>query len=609
MSINIENLRILWLDDGQCILFNSQLKRVSKIYPAKVGKMVEALCKGMDFDVAAKEMGVLPQDCETAKYLIYHIGGGVKVAAPIPLNRPCFYRTLVLAPSAMCNLRCVYCSGDAGERSNDKMDWSMAKAAIDYFFANCFDTGPYTLQFHGAGEPMTAPDIVKKSVEYARQIAMQKKQPLFTRISTNGIMTEEQAIWLAQNMNHISLSIDGLPEVHNVQRPLKNGGNSYDTVIRSLSIFRRTGALKRINMVVTNNGLEHMEEHLRHIYSLCGSVALRILPMEFCGRCEKTNQIPVDRRYFNQKLPDIIKIANELGIQVLTAAEQMDYCTEHYCQACGYAMCVTPSGDVSTCVEAMSKDEKGIDEFFIGTYDRKSQTFLIDWNKVATLRKRNYASLESCQDCAFRTNCAGNCPMRAARKHGTIFSISEEACEMTKKVLTEELLKLATTKKQIACSGTEMKPSTKDINAVAMPHTKNGTINAVAVPHCQNETISLSLLEMQQLSRKVFAGFAPLESRTWGIEAAGLELMKQVGDLTKLLMGMEHYYLPSRIAEPAYSPSKERIGDELADILHWIFYIADYYGISLENAFLQARQAELTYIQHSNHNKNKVKIK
>lgn len=575
MNMNTENLRVLWLEDGRCILFNSQLKRVSKICSAKVGKIAEELCKGTDFNTIVKETEASLQDCEAAKTLISHIAGGFPLTAPLLPDSRCFYRTLVLAPSAVCSLRCVYCSGDASERSTDKMDWSMAKAAIDYFFSHCVDSGPYTLQFHGAGEPMTAPDIVERSVEYAKSIAMQRRQLLFTRISTNGMMTEKQARWLSQNMDHISLSIDGTRKVHDAQRPLKDGGSSYDIVLRSLSIFCQTGALKRINMVVTNQGLAHMEESLHHIHSLCGCVDLRILPMEFCGRCEKTNQTPINRQYFNQQLPDIIKVADELGIRVLTAAEQLDYCTDHYCQACGYAMCVTPSGDVSTCVEAMFRGEKGTDEFFIGKYNKDTQTFSIQWDKVAILRKRNYTYLKNCKDCVFRTNCAGNCPMRAARKHGTVFSIAEEACEMTKKVLTEELIKLATEKTHF---------SVKEADKIS---------------YAKKEKETLSLLEMQELSRKVFEGFKPLETRTWGIEAAGLELVKQVGDLTKQLMGIENYYLPSRTVQSEYKPSKERIANELADILHWIFYIADYYGISLDTAFVQARQAELSYIQQN----------
>lgn len=221
MNFQTENLRVFWLDDGQCILFNSSKQRVSSIYPATIGKTVEAICQGMDFDEAAQETGASLKECLTVMYMLSHFGGGVKVSPPLPADSKRFLHTLVLAPSARCSLRCIYCSGDAGERSDTVMDWDMAKTAIEYFFAHCDETAPVVLQFHGAGEPMTAPDIVKKATKYARELAAQKNKPFYSRISTNGIMTQEQAVWLAQNMDHISLSIDGLPEIHNAQRPLK----------------------------------------------------------------------------------------------------------------------------------------------------------------------------------------------------------------------------------------------------------------------------------------------------------------------------------------------------------------------------------------------------
>lgn len=443
MNFQLENLRVFWLEDGQCILFNSSRQRVSGVYSAAIGKTVEAVCRGMDFDAAARETGASLKDCLAVTCALSHFGGGEPVTPPLPADRKCFYRTLVLAPSARCNMRCVYCSGDAGERSDAVMDWDMAKAAIDYFYAHCDETAPMVLQFHGAGEPMTAPDIVRKATEYAREIAEQKNKLFFSRISTNGVMTREQALWLAQNMNHISLSIDGLPEVHNAQRPLKNGEGSYDTALGSLSVFKEYHAVKRINMVVSNQGLAHMEENLRHIHSLCGQIELRVLPMQYCGRSARTNQTPVDRAYFNRKLPELIQAGRELGVRVVTGTELMAYSTDHYCQACGYAMCVTPSGDVSTCVEAMFREEKGLSELFIGTYDKEARTFSIDWEKVFRLRGRTYAALEGCRNCVFKTNCAGNCLVRAARENGTVFSVSKQACDMTKKALAAELIKQA----------------------------------------------------------------------------------------------------------------------------------------------------------------------
>lgn len=551
----LKNIRILWLDNGECILFNSSRKRISRVCGTKLGAAIERMKCGTNINDAAKELS--ENEVKEAERLIEELGGGALPQVPLGKGEKRFYKTLTLAPSANCNLRCIYCSGDAGERKNQVMDWNMARSAIDYFFGHCYETGPYTLQFHGAGEPMTAPEIVRQSVEYARKHASKKHQILYTRISTNGVISEEQAVWLSENMNHISLSLDGNAYFHDEQRPLKNGNPSYEIVLRSLRIFKKKNALKRINIVVTNEGIDALLSNLKHIHDLCGNIDVRVLPMESCGRSKKKNLTPINREYFQERLDDILEDAEKLGIHILTAVEQMEYCTNYYCQACGYAMCVTPAGEVSTCVEAMTLGEAGTDELFVGSYDRVTGQFEIDWNKVEHLRGRSYDRLETCKDCSFATNCAGSCLIRAARKHGTVFAIDETACAMVKLVLTNQMKRLAVAENEI------------------------------------------TFQKMQELSLEVHRQFEKIEMRSWGIEAAMIELSKQVGDLSKLVLSQENYYLASRQQSSKYQSSRERIGNELADILHWLIWIADYYGVSIPQMHMEARRDELGYIKEN----------
>ena len=55
-----------------------------------------------------------------------------------------------------------------------------------------------------------------------------------------------------------------------------------------------------------------------------------------------------------------------------------------------------------------------------------------------------------------------------------------------------------------------------------------------------------------------------------------IELMKQVGDLSKHVMMIEKYYLPARQTDPAYITTTENIGDELADIFYCLIRLADH---------------------------------
>ncbi|SFR80243.1 radical SAM protein [Anaeromicropila populeti] len=569
----MEKLRVLWLEDGQCILFNALDKRISKICPSYVGKAAEEAASGKDLAVVIEDVIAEKALQESTEKLITYIAGSkIEKQKRLPVEVKRFNRTLVLCVSALCNLRCVYCSGNAGNRSDNMMSWDLAKDSIDYFFDHCSESGPYTLQFHGAGEPMTNPDIVMKSVEYARQLANQRNQKLLTRMSTNGIFSSDVAEWMAENMNHVSLSFDGPPEIHNKQRPKRDGRGSYDTVVNTIKILTRTGSLRRMNTVVTNEGTDRLEEIIRHVYGISQVKEIRILPMEYCGRCEVSGVQPINLEKYKKSFENIIPVAQSLGVKIITNLEQLNYYTEHYCGACGFNMCVTPAGVVSTCVEAMDEREEGIDELFIGKYDKEIHSFSIDWDKVFKLRSRTYYNLDECGKCVFRTNCAGNCLIRSGRKNKTVMSVDKDACDMTKLTLTKQLVDMA----------------------------KSG--ETLAEKSANGEKTQVSFQELVDLSRKVAKQFDQVELRPWTIETMLLELTKQVGDLTKYFMTFENYYLGDRKLHPNYRASKDSIGNELADIMHAVIRIADYYQIDLEDAFQKARMAELNYCKRVEQN-------
>ncbi len=102
--------------------------------------------------------------------------------------------------------------------------------------------------------------------------------------------------------------------------------------------------------------------------------------------------------------------------------------------------------------------------------------------------------------------------------------------------------------------------------------------------------------DMVDITRRVIQSFDKVEQRPWTIEAIMIELVKQVGDLSKHVMMMERYYLPDRAMDPAYSTTTDDISDELADVLYCLIRIAEHYTIDLEQAHLAARRKEMQYL-------------
>jgi NTP pyrophosphatase (non-canonical NTP hydrolase) len=101
-------------------------------------------------------------------------------------------------------------------------------------------------------------------------------------------------------------------------------------------------------------------------------------------------------------------------------------------------------------------------------------------------------------------------------------------------------------------------------------------------------------------TRKLIAEFKKREQKEWGAEGSMIELMKQVGDLSKCVMVYEKYYLKERELDPKYKTIKDNIGDELYDIFFMTVRLADHYGIDLEQECDKEYNYSMDYFRKEN---------
>lgn len=93
--------------------------------------------------------------------------------------------------------------------------------------------------------------------------------------------------------------------------------------------------------------------------------------------------------------------------------------------------------------------------------------------------------------------------------------------------------------------------------------------------------------EVMDKSLEVIRKFEKVEKKKWGIEGTMMELSKQVGELSKNVMMFEGYYMAGRDSAHEYKTSKNKIADELSDVLLMIIRIAKHYNIDLEKKHLE----------------------
>jgi MoaA/NifB/PqqE/SkfB family radical SAM enzyme len=130
------------------------------------------------------------------------------------------------------------------------MDESTLRKALEFLY---FDEPeePAQLSFFG-GEPFAASELMKKAIEIAQSKAYIARRELVLQCTTNGtLIGEEQVEMIKACGMHVTVSIDGVREAHEMNRPKSGGQSSFDEAFRGLQRLLQGGANVDVLMVVT----------------------------------------------------------------------------------------------------------------------------------------------------------------------------------------------------------------------------------------------------------------------------------------------------------------------------------------------------------------------
>jgi NTP pyrophosphatase (non-canonical NTP hydrolase) len=98
-------------------------------------------------------------------------------------------------------------------------------------------------------------------------------------------------------------------------------------------------------------------------------------------------------------------------------------------------------------------------------------------------------------------------------------------------------------------------------------------------------SLSLTLRDAQHLCwknfRKINEKLDPKRGKRWTPFVMVTDLLEEAGELASVVKGLEGYKPPEK------PKTKEMLATELSDMLYIIFVLAEHYGISLEEVFIQ----------------------
>lgn len=141
---------------------------------------------------------------------------------------------LVIAPTSNCNFRCVYCYERKVLRTS-MMTEETQDAIIDAVKAAANHLEMLSVTWYG-GEPLLAVDIIERLSKKFLEICEENNIQYAASIVTNGYLLNRDVV---KKLNELKVSryqitLDGKKEIHDANRPLANGGGTYDIITRNI---------------------------------------------------------------------------------------------------------------------------------------------------------------------------------------------------------------------------------------------------------------------------------------------------------------------------------------------------------------------------------------
>lgn len=308
-----------------------------------------------------------------------------------------------------CNLRCIYCYANGGTENDLDMTFSTAKKAIDLVSNNAIKKNRsfFHVTFHGGGEPTLNWDVLVEAATYAKQ----KSIPVKTCLVSNGIWSQKQFEWISQQIDEITISMDGDQQTQDYQRPFSNGKGSFEPVMATIAKLDQISFPYHIRATVTPERFSCMKEDISFLCDATNCKSIQIEPAfnTIRGSHQKSNT--EDNERFADAFLEAWDAAHERNCNLYYSGARPWLVTNVFCEApFGQSLTVNAKGEVVGCYEMTGRDTNIDDSSLFGSED--ALDFRIDNEKRAALMEKIGHRKDRCDQCFCRWHCAGDCYTR-----------------------------------------------------------------------------------------------------------------------------------------------------------------------------------------------------
>ena len=344
-------------------------------------------------------------------------------------------KALCLHIAHTCNLNCSYCFASQGKYHGERavMDFETGKRALDFLIENSGTRRNLEVDFFG-GEPLLNFEVVKKLVEYAREVEGKYNKNFRFTLTTNGMLIDDDVIDFAnREMSNVVLSLDGRREIHDRFRVDYAGNGSFDKIVPKFQrlVEARGGKNYYMRGTFTHANPDFLED-IKVMLEL-GFNELSMEPV-VCAPGDEAELTPSDMKIVKEqyeKLAELMLERHKAGRPFTFYHYMIDLtggpCIYKRISGCGSGteyMAVTPWGDLYPCHQFVGEEKYKLGNIYDGITNLAAQKEFSDCNVYAR---------EECRGCWARLYCSGGCAANAYHATGSVAGVYKNGCELFKK--------------------------------------------------------------------------------------------------------------------------------------------------------------------------------
>jgi len=348
--------------------------------------------------------------------------------------------TVTLFLTTACNLRCTYCYAAAGDTPTRVMPIEVARRGIDFVIANAIELGRPVIEiaYHGGGEPSVNWTTLTDSFDYATERAKSMGLEAHASLATNGVMPDYKIDWITTHLDGVSLSFDGLPEVHDAHRLTVAGQGSSDQVMHTIRRFDAAGFNYGLRLTVTRENIPKMEASIRFICENFRPSRIQVEPAYQLGRWRDAPSS--ETAAFIEGFRAARAAAREYGQKTEFSAARVGSLSNHFCGITQDSFCLTADEQVSACYETFIKENEWARRFFYGSYDPSESTYRFNLPVLNNLRNQTVEQRTFCQGCFAKWTCGGDCYHKSLTVNGEGEFAGSDRCHIIRELTKDQIL-------------------------------------------------------------------------------------------------------------------------------------------------------------------------